>query len=124
MIVKLENQIELDIQRLPLGKYADLLQALQELPKHLKEFQDVKSMTNDDFLAIAPQLIAKGLPDIIRMIPIATTLTPEQTQELSLNDLIEIIYTVYVVNNYQSVFEKIKKLMAQRGLVNPSTQPS
>lgn len=123
MIVKLENGNELDIQRLPLGRYAELLQAFQELPKHLEEFKHIDSLSVEQFIPLIPKLLGQCFPDALRIVPIATTLTPEEVEQLSFADLIEIIAAIFTVNNFQSAFDKLKKFLAQRNQVPAISQP-
>lgn len=107
--IKLDG-LEVEVKKLPLGKYAELLGALDELPKHLSGF-DTKS--TDALMAELPKLIAVALPDVIKIISIATDLTPEQVAELGLDDVVKIITALIEVNNYREVFENIKKLTAR-----------
>jgi hypothetical protein len=108
--IKLDSGKEVAVKKLPLGKYAELLGALDELPKHLNGF-DTKS--TDDLVAQLPKLIAVALPDVIKVVSIATDLTAEQVAELGLDEVVKIIVALIEVNNYAEVIETIKKLTAR-----------
>jgi len=105
----LENK-EIEISKLPLGKYSELLLALEELPKQLS---GVDGKSAEDFLAELPKIIGNSLPDVIKILTIATPLKEEEIKELGLDEVIEIILAIFEVNNYQSVFDNIKKLTAR-----------
>lgn len=107
--IKLENK-EVEVKKLPLGKYAELLNALDELPKHLNDF-DTKS--SDTLIAELPKLIAVALPDVIKIVSIATNLTPEEIENLGLDEVVKIIIALIEVNNYKEIFDSLKKLTAQ-----------
>lgn len=107
--IKLENK-EVTIKKLPLGKYAELLGALDELPKHLGSFD---SLSTDALMAQLPKLIAVALPDVIKVVSIATDLTPDEVAELGLDEVVKIVVALIEVNNYKEVIDTIKKLTAQ-----------
>lgn len=107
--VKLDDQ-EIEVKKLPIGKYAELLQAVQEFPKHIQQFQGA----NEELLiSVLPTMIAESLPDVVRVVAIATPLKPEEVEQLGLDELTRVIVAVFEVNNYQEVYENIKKVMAQ-----------
>lgn len=107
--VKLENK-ELIVKQLPLKKYADLLKAMQNLPKTLGGLEGV---TNEQIFEKLPTLIASSFPDVMAILTIATDLKSEEVEELSLNEAVKIFVAVIEVNEYKEVFEQIKKVLAQ-----------
>lgn len=115
MVIKLKDK-EIEITRVPLGKYADILEALQGILAGLKldEMQDLRGVTNEKFFQMIPALLGKHLPDIIRLLPLVTPLTEEEIQLLSLSEFTDIVYAVWVENDYSAVVEKLKKFGAQR----------
>lgn len=108
--VKLETRT-VKISKLPLGKYAELLGAIEDIPKTLGKFD---GLTNEDFMAQLPKLVAVALPDIIKILAIATPLKPDEIEELGLDEVVELIVGIVEVNNYKSVFANIKKMTAQQ----------
>jgi len=113
MEVTLENGKVITIAKLPLGKYADLLKAFQEFPKHIGEFKEFKSFSNSQILAALPAILGSCMPDVIRIIEIASPLVEEEIQQLGLTEVTDILMAIYKVNNYQAIYEKIKKVIAQ-----------
>ncbi len=112
--VVLDGGIEIIIAKLPIGRYAELLAAIQELPKKFKGFTELKT---EEIVAIIPQLIGECLPDVLRIIQVSTTLEMEQINALGLSEVVEILVTIFEVNNYQKVFEQIKKVVAHQQAV-------
>lgn len=107
--VKLEDR-DLEIVRLPLRKYAELLATLKELPK-LAESMAGKG--NDQLLQVLPELITQFYPDFINIFVIATNITKEEAEELSLIDAVNIMIAVYEVNDYSAVYDSVKKVTAR-----------
>lgn len=107
--VKLDIR-ELEVKKLPLGKYAELLKAVHELPKNLG---GLDKMTNDQLFEKLPFLIATSLPDLMGILAIATDLKAEEINEMGLDEAVKVIVAVIEVNNYRNVFENIKKVVAR-----------
>ena len=109
-LVKLENK-EVEVKKLPLGKYADLLKALKQLPTHL---HGLSGLTNAEIFPKLPEIIADSLPDVIKILVIATDLKKEDIEEMGLDEATDLFIAVIEVNNYQAIFEKIKKMGAHQ----------
>lgn len=99
------------VRKLPLKKYAELLGAFEELPKHLDL---VNGKSNDEILANIPQIISVCYPDVQRVVHVVTEMTNEEIDQMGLDDLIKIIEAALKVNNYSDIYSKIKKMMAPR----------
>jgi hypothetical protein len=104
------NEKQVTIRKLPLRRYADLLAAFQELPLHINEFQGVKET---DLVSKLPQLISTCYPDVVRVLQIITELTPQEVDEMGLDDLTDILEAFFTVNNYSKIYEAIKKVIAR-----------
>lgn len=107
--VKLENK-EIEVTRLPLRRYSELLAALEELPKNIT---GLDKMSNDELFKALPALISKCFPDFVRIFTIATDLTADEIDELSLLEATHLAIAVYEVNDYREIFELLKKAMAR-----------
>lgn len=112
--VKLDNS-EIEIAKLPIGKYAELLKAIKELPKHIG---GLENKSTDSIIETLPVLIGESLPDIIDILTIATPLTKEQVEAMGLDEVTKVVLAVIEVNNFREVYENIKKALAR-----PATQP-
>ncbi len=100
----------LEIKRLPLGKYADLLSALETLPGQLAGFTELDS---DALIAKLPAIIGASLPEVMKIISIAANMTEEAVADLSLDETIEILVAIFEVNKVQKIVDSIKKLTAR-----------
>jgi hypothetical protein len=106
--VILDNRT-VEVSKLPLGKYAELLKALKELPKKVPE---LSKMPTNEIIAKLPALIGDCLPDIINILNIATDLKVEEINELGLDETTRLVMAIVEVNNFGEVFENIKKVMS------------
>lgn len=114
--VKLEDRVLL-VRKLPLGKYAELLKALKNLPKHINGLDGLK---NEEILPKIPTIIAESLPDVVAIFTIATDLTAEEVEAMGLEEATDVFMAIIEVNNYQSVFEKIKKVFGSLTAKTPT----
>lgn len=108
--VRLDGR-EIEVAKLPIGKFAELLKAIKELPKHIK---GLENKTNEDIFAQLPTLIAEALPDFIEILTVATPLKKEEIEELGIYEVTKLVVAVVEVNNFRDVYDNIKKAMAPR----------
>lgn len=108
--IKLDDR-ELIIKKLPIGKYAELLKKLQNLPKNI---QSLPSLDKDVIIERLPVLIASSEDDFYTIIEIATDLKRDEIVELSLNEVVDVVLGVIEVNKYKEIIDKIKKATAHR----------
>lgn len=99
-----------EVAKLPIGKYAELLKAIKELTKHIK---GLENKTNDEIFAQLPALISEALPDFIAILTIATPLKAEQIEAMGLDEVTRVVLAIVEVNNYREVFDNIKKATAR-----------
>lgn len=107
--VKLDTG-EVEIKKLPLGRYAELLKAIKELPKSIKSLE---GKSNDQIFEVLPSLIGESLPDVVNLLTIATPFTKEQIEAMGLDEVVRVVVAVIEVNNYREVFENLKKVAAR-----------
>ncbi|MGB4972008.1 MAG: hypothetical protein WBO32_05080 [Cyclobacteriaceae bacterium] len=107
----IENTESVIISSLPIGKYAELVRALKNLPASLSGFD---KMTNEQLFAQLPNIIAENLPDVLAMLTIATPLKMEELEQLDLNDVVEIVMAIVEVNRYDKIYDKVKKAFAPK----------
>lgn len=112
------NDQEVTIKKLPLGKYAELLKSVKELPKHLDK---IDGKSQKEILENIPFLLSECSPDIFRLIHITTGLDLIYIEnELGMDDFVEIISAVLTVNNYGKIYSKIKKGFAHLNTETPT----
>jgi len=110
LTITLDDGPEVVIEKLPIGKYAELLASLQELPK---KFDVFISVDKTQIMQVLPRLIGESLPDVINLLVIATPLPREKLTTLGLSEIIDLLVAVAEVNNYSKVFDQIKKVIPQ-----------
>lgn len=99
-----------EVAKLPIGKYAELLRAIKELPKHVNGLQ---GKTNDEIFSMIPAIISEALPDFVDILTIATPLKKDEIEAMGLDEITRVVLAVVEVNNYREVYENIKKAMAR-----------
>lgn len=107
--VKVEDR-EIEIKKLPIGRYAELLKSIKELPKHLV---GLDKLDKDTVLEKIPELLGVATPDLVSIISIATEIDPEIVVTYGLREITDLLVAIIEVNEYGEVYEKIKKVMAQ-----------
>jgi hypothetical protein len=108
-IVKLEDQ-EVTISQLPLGKFADVMRSVKQLPVH---FNSLGGVSNEEAISRFPGIVADCLPEVIDVLAVTTNLTKEEVAQLSFYDVVSLTIAVYEVNKFKEIYEKIKKTFAQ-----------
>jgi len=106
----------LEVKKLPLKKYAELLKQLKKLPQHLSNLEGV---SNEEIFSMLPEIIADALPDFIGVIEVATELKADEIEELGMDEVVDVILAVFEVNKYAKIYNKLKKTMAQAKEENP-----
>jgi len=107
--IKLDNG-EIEVAKLPIGKYAELLKAIKELPKHVKSLENKDT---DSIIEMLPALIGESLPDFIEILTIATPLKKDEIEAMGLDEVTRVVLAVVEVNNYREVYENVKKALAR-----------
>jgi len=107
--IKLDNR-EIELAKLPIGKYAELLKAIKELPKHIK---GLENQDTDSIIEMLPALIGESLPDVIEILTIASPLKKEEIEEMGLDEVTRVVLGIIEVNNFKEVYENIKKALAR-----------
>lgn len=120
IIVKLENK-ELEVKKLPIIRYAEMLKAIKELPQHLGKL-DLQKLDVEELIKQLPYLVGVALPDVIGILTIATDLEKEEVEQLGLDEITDVVVAVAEVNNYRNVFDKVKKALAQPELMEAIQQ--
>lgn len=116
------NGKEIIVEKLKLSKYADVLNVLESIPQLIN---DLPNTDDDQILSAIPKLIAKALPEVVKILEIATPLTFEELLDLGLDEATDLLLEVIEVNNIGRVAENLKKLFPKKDSVqdNGSTLP-
>lgn len=109
--VQLDDKV-IVIKKLPIMRYAEMLKVIKELPKHIGTL-DLQNITIQTLVQELPLLIGVALPDILNIIEIATELERKEIEKLGLTEITKIVVAIYETNNYQELFDTLKKVTAQ-----------
>jgi hypothetical protein len=118
IIVKLDEQ-EVTVSKLPLHKYAEVMQALNELPKKV---EGLTNASTDEILQKLPALIAGSLPEVVEILAIAVPLDVLAINSLGLDEVVKLAIAVYEVNNYADIMERIKKVARPPATMIPASK--
>jgi len=109
--VKINNK-DVVIKKLPLGKYAEVLGALDKLPTKVGDFD---KLSQDKIIASLPKLISESFPELIKIISIASgVLEEELTNEYGLDDVTLLIKGIFDVNDFNLVKKNIQGLLKKK----------
>ncbi|HYD35557.1 MAG TPA: hypothetical protein VD999_05795 [Vitreimonas sp.] len=97
---------EVEIKKLPIGKYVEVLKALNNLPK---EISGLENITPEGIIQRLPSIIANSFDELCKIVSIATDMTDDEVKSISLDELTEIIITVIEVNKFASIADRVKK---------------
>lgn len=126
--VKIENlEREVQIKKLPLGKYAELIKSIdKDLPDLFKQFEGMDLDDNERMIKELPNIITSALPQFAKILSIATyrrdedrkmvlQLTPEEVQDdVALDEAIDLLMAAWEVNNLSKLADKAKKWMPKK----------
>jgi hypothetical protein len=108
--VQLGDNQEIVVSELPLIKYSELIKSLQVLPKKLSQLTGKDS---NQIVEVLPLLISEALPDFVNIIAIATSLKPAEIEALGLSAVTKIVEAIIEVNDYEYLFNLVKKALAR-----------
>ena len=112
MIVKLDNKT-IEVKKLPIGDYAELLKAIKKLPQHLQTFENLDT---EKIIGNLPEILGECLPDFLRIIAIAVKHPYEEVRNLGADEIVKLIKAIFEVNNYLEIYKIIKKALAHPAL--------
>ena len=109
MKVKIDSG-EVEVNKLAIGKYAELLAVLRAMPGKVT---GMFVGTNTEMFARLPEFLEMNLPEAIKLISIGTGISEEKVSSLGLSECIDLLVAVIEVNQYKDIYEKLKKATAQ-----------
>ena len=110
---KISVQIDdkaVEVTEIPIIKYAELLKALEVLPKKATE---LSGKSSDEIIQMLPLLIGDAVPDFVRIISVATVLKKEEIEVLGLAPIVRLTEAIIEVNDYEYLFNLAKKAWAR-----------
>jgi hypothetical protein len=108
-----EEQIE--IKKLPLGKYAELMLALQNVPSSImSDLQGLDTNDEDKMLQTMFGIFGKAWGQILEILAIGSGLDKDRIEndpDIGLDGGIELFLAIYEVNNLDKVIKQVKNVI-------------
>lgn len=116
--ITLDNDVQIEVIKLGIGKYKDLFADLKNLPGIVA---NIDSLEQNELVAKLPALISTSVDEIAAILLhfIGDHNVPfgkEQVLALGLDEFIMIVEAILEVNRVDYIIETLKKVAAARGL--------
>ncbi|MEW6661967.1 MAG: hypothetical protein ACOY9Y_09720 [Bacillota bacterium] len=104
---------EIVISKMPLGKYAQVMEKLKVIPRSILSIVDMES---DQIIVNLPNLMAECWSDIVETLSIASGLPVEVLEnEVGMEEAVDIVIAVIEVNGFFNIAQKGQALWAKIG---------
>lgn len=114
------------VHKMPLADYAELLKALDNVPKQLgaifggMDDELLAKMSNVDYLALLPQILAGSWGDLIKVVSIPTDKDAEFMAKLDLPDAVDVVAAILELNDIHRIIAAVKKILALGQKISPA----
>lgn len=119
---------DVTVRKMALNDYAELLRALDKLPKQLGQLinkdVDFKSMETSEILTMLPGIIAESWSDIVALIAVPTDKDSAFLGQLDGPDAVDVVVAIVELNDFKRIIDSVKKLWALRAKVAPANPTS
>lgn len=120
---------EVVVRKMALNDYAELLRALDKLPKKVGEIVgndslDFKSMETAELLAFIPNLLADSWTDVVALIAVPTDQDAAWLGQLDGADAVDVIVAIFELNDFARIVAAVKKLAALKSKIRPTAPPA
>lgn len=110
----------IEIKKLPLGKYSEMLLALQNLPDSImKDLERLDTKDEDKTLQIMFGIFGKAWGQVLDILAIGSGIERERLENdpaIGLDGGIELFLAIYEVNNLDKVVKKVKNMISRSTL--------
>jgi len=111
-----------EVRKMALKDYAELLRALDKLPKQIGQIigadkNDIKNMDTSELLAMLPAVLAESWSDVVALIAVPTDQDAEYLGSLDGADAVDIIVAIFELNDFARIVASVKKLMALKAKI-------
>lgn len=113
------------VKKMALSDYAELLRALDQLPKKIGEIIgndkiDFKNMETSEILTFLPTILADSWSDIVALIAVPTDQDAAMLGRLDGPDAVDVIVAIFELNDFARIVASVKKLLALRVKIKPA----
>ncbi|WP_033829094.1 hypothetical protein [Bacillus andreraoultii] len=109
---------KVEIKKLPLGKYAELMLALKNIPSDvIKDLESIDAENEDMAIQAVFGLFGKAWGQVLDILSIGSGIDRERLEndpEIGLDVGVELFLAIYEVNNLESVVKNVKNLIKNR----------
>lgn len=117
---------EVQVRKMALNDYAELLRALDKLPKQIGKILsdnkiDFKKMDNSEILTFLPGVLADSWSDLVALIAVPTNKNAEELGTLDGPDAVDVIVAIFELNDFPRIIASVKKLAGLRAKILPAT---
>lgn len=113
--VELGNGEVIEVKKLALGKYAELLISLKNMPSDvMKDLQGLEGASEEGTIQAIFGVFAKSWGQIVEIISIGSGVPKKQLEEdenIGLDGGVELFLAIYEVNNLEKVIGQVKNIM-------------
>lgn len=118
-----------EVRKMPLADYAELLGALDNLPKNLTNIfsgiddEKLKSMSNMELVGMLPSILAQSWSDVVGLVAVPTDKDAAFLMKLDFADAVDIVVAIVELNDFPRIIESVKKMLALKSkLTRPQKQ--
>jgi hypothetical protein len=108
------NEKEFNVEKLALGKYAELLGKLDRIPQQL---DGLDVLTEEKILAELPKMLKEIFPELIDVVSFGSGISKEVLEtECGITDLAKIIRAIFEVNELKELGKVLEDLQGKKAL--------
>jgi len=108
------NNTNYEISKLPLGRYVELIDALDKLPSQIGELGE---LSEENVIAHLPRILKQAFPEIVRIVSLGSGINEDTIkEEFGLTDFVKVIKAIFDVNEFGELGKVLK------GLQNKATE--
>lgn len=105
------NEKEVEIKKIPIGRFAELMLAVEDLPSLVTKsisLEELENLNEELILTKLPSLLANAQDDIFKLVSVASGV--DNIEELDFEEFFDIVTAVIELNNIQAIVGKVKNL--------------
>ncbi len=100
MIVKIDNK-EYKIEKLALGRYAELLEALDKIPAQIEA---MSTISEKNMIQALPKMLKEALPELLEVVSLGSGIPKETMEkEFGINDFAKVVKAIFEVNEFNEL---------------------
>ena len=105
------NEKEVEIKKIPIGRFAELMLAVEDLPSLVTKsisLEELENLNEELIITKLPSLLANAQDDIFKLVSVASGV--DNIEELDFEEFFDIVTAVIELNNIQAIVGKVKNL--------------